>query len=119
FYFLYFGLFGLGYPDRAWAISREMLEVAQRSSAPYVLAQASSFVAAHYLLRGDSTAAQKHSEEAMAVTEEMGVVSFTAMATTWHGASLIAQGCYEEGITGMRLGISAYRATGGTPRARD
>jgi predicted ATPase len=119
FYFLYFGLFGLGYPDRAWAISREMLEVAQRSSAPYVLAQASSFVAAHYLLRGDSTAAQKHSEEAMAVTEEMGVVSFTAMATTWHGASLIAQGCYEEGITEMRLGISAYRATGGTPRARD
>ena len=30
--FLYFGLFWLGYPDRAWAKSREMLEVAQRSS---------------------------------------------------------------------------------------
>ena len=34
FFFLYFGLYGLGYPDRAWAKSREMLEVAQRSSDP-------------------------------------------------------------------------------------
>ena len=34
FHFLYFGLYGLGYPDRAWAKSREMLEVAQRSSNP-------------------------------------------------------------------------------------
>src|ERR1700687_3485882 len=31
--FLSLGLYGLGYPDRAWAKSRQMLEVAQRSSA--------------------------------------------------------------------------------------
>ena len=82
FSFLYFGLYGLGYPDRAWAISREMLEVAQRSSDPYVLAQASCFAAIHNLVRGDGTAAQKHAEEAMALTEEMGLVSLSAMATT-------------------------------------
>ena len=29
------------------------------------------------------------------------------MATTSHGAALIAQGRYEEGIAGMREGISA------------
>ena len=115
--FLYFGLWGLGYPDRAWAISREMLEVAQRSSDPYVLAQASCFAAIHNLVRGDGTAAQKHAEEAMALTEEMGLVSFSAMATTVNGAALIAQGRYEEGIAGMRRGISAWRATGGTPQA--
>src|SRR5262245_22611244 len=34
--FLYFDLWILGYPDRAWAKSREMLEMAQRSSDPNV-----------------------------------------------------------------------------------
>ena len=96
-----------------------MLEVAQRSSDPYVLAQASCFAAVHNLVRGDSTAAQKYAEEAMALTEEMGLASLSAVATTCHGAALIAQGRYEEGIAGMRRGISAWRATGGTPRAWD
>ena len=113
--YLYSGLYGLGYPDRAWAKSREMLEVAQRSSVPYVLAQASYSAAVHNLVRGDSTAAQKHAEEAMALTEEFGFKSVSPLATTVNGAALIAQGRYEEGIAGMRRGISAWRATGGTP----
>ena len=116
---LYLGLFGLGYPDRAWAKSREMLEVAQRSSAPYALAQASSHLAAQHLIRGDSVAAQKYAEEAMALVEEMGFVGFSAIPTTCYGAALIAQGRYEEGVAGMRRGLSACRATGGTPRAGD
>ena len=115
--FLYFSLWGLGYPDRAWTISREMLEMAQRSSDPNVLAQASCFEAIHNLVRGDSTEAQKHAEESMALAEERGLVSFSAMATTVNGAALIAQGRREEGIDGMRRGISAWRATGGTPQA--
>ena len=49
----------------------------------------------------------------------MGLASFSAVATTCHGAALIAQGRYEEGIAGMRRGISAWRATGGTPRTWD
>ena len=80
--YLFFGLYGLGYPDRAWAKSREMLEVAQRSSDPFILASASSFAAVHNLIRGDGTAAQKYAEEAMALVEEMGFVSFSALATT-------------------------------------
>ena len=112
-FFLHLGLWGLGYPDRAWAKSREMLEVAQRSSAPYVLAEASTYVAAHHLVRGDSTATQKCAEEAMALTEKMGLVILSAIATTYHGEALISQGRYEEGIAGMRRGISAWRATGG------
>ena len=92
--------------------------MAQRSSDPFILASASCYAAAHHLVRGDSTAAQKRAEEAMALTEKMGLVSLSALATTWHGAALIAQGRYEEGIAGMRRGISAIRATGGTPLAR-
>ena len=113
--FLYFGLYQLGYPDRAWAISREMLEMAQRSSDPNVLAQASCFEAMNNLGRGDGTAAQKYAEESMALTEERGLVSLSALATTVSGAARIIQGRYEEGIAGMRRGISAIRATAGTP----
>jgi predicted ATPase/class 3 adenylate cyclase len=116
---LYLCLSGLGYLDRAWAKSREMLEVAQRSSAPYALALASSSAAFHNLVRGDGTAAQKYAAEAMALAEEMGVVSLSAVATTNRGAALIAQGRYEEGVAGMRQGISAIRATGGTPLTQD
>jgi hypothetical protein len=54
-------------------------------------------------------------EDAMAAFEEMGFVSLSAVAITWHGAALIAQGRYEEGIAGMRRGISTTRASGGTP----
>jgi tetratricopeptide (TPR) repeat protein len=112
---LCFGLYGLGYPDRAWAKSREMLEVAQRYSDPLILAIASCYAALHHLVRGNSTAAQKYAEESMALIEEIGLVPISALATTCYGASLIAQGRYEEGIAGMRRGISAIRATGGTP----
>jgi class 3 adenylate cyclase/tetratricopeptide (TPR) repeat protein len=109
------GLLWLGYPDRAWAKSREMLELARMSSDPYVLAQAYNYAAILNVLRRDGTAAQKYAEDAMALTEELGLATLSALATTYHGAALIAQGRCEEGIAGMRLGISLWRATGGTP----
>jgi hypothetical protein len=74
-FFRLYGLARLGYPDRARVRLRQMLEVAQRSSAPYVLAQASNFAALHHLARGDATSAQKYAEETMALTEEMGLLS--------------------------------------------
>jgi predicted ATPase len=92
-----------------------MLEVARRSSDPYALASASCFAALENLSRGDGPGAQKHAEEAMALTEAFGFQSLSASATTYHGAALIAQGRYEEGIAGLRRGVSARRATGGTP----
>ena len=114
-FFLYFGLYVLGYPDRARAISREMVQVAQRSSAAYVLAQASCFVASHHLVVGDNLAAQKCAEEAIALTEKLGLATLSSQATVWYGAALSAQGRHEEGIAEMRRGISAYHATGGEP----
>jgi tetratricopeptide (TPR) repeat protein len=106
------GLYQLGYPDRARAKWREMLEVAQRSSVPYVLTVASFQTAQQNLVRGDGTAAQKHADETMALTEAFGFKSVSPLATTVNGAAQIAQGRYEEGIAGMRRGISAIRATG-------
>jgi ATP/maltotriose-dependent transcriptional regulator MalT len=115
--YLYYNLFTMGYPDRAWAKSREMLEVARRSSVPYVLTVASFQTAQQNLVRGDGTAAQKHADETMALTEAFGFQSVSPLATTVNGAAQIAQGRYEEGIAGMRRGISAIRATGVPPLA--
>jgi hypothetical protein len=50
------GLSWLGYPDRAWAKSRQMLGVAQRSSVPYVLAQASIIAEAEALWLAENPA---------------------------------------------------------------
>jgi predicted ATPase len=55
----------------------------------------------------------------MALAEELGLVSLSAIATTNYGAALIAQGRYEEGIAGMRRGISSIRTTGGRPLTQD
>jgi len=115
FHYLHFGLFALGYPDRARAKSLEMLEVAQRSPDPNVLALAYCCLSEHSMRRGDTLAAERCAEDAMALTEKMGLATESSMAITWRGASLIAQGRYEEGIAEMRRGISAIRASGGTP----
>jgi predicted ATPase len=92
-----------------------MMEVAQRSADPFILANAANFAALHNLMRGDSSAAQKQAEEAMALVEEREFGSLSVLVTTWHGAALIAQAHYEGGIGEMRRGISAIRVTGGTP----
>jgi tetratricopeptide (TPR) repeat protein len=115
FHYLCLGLYRLGYPDRAWAKSLEMLEVAQRSPDPYVLALAYCCLPEHNLLSRDSLAAERCAEDAMVLTEKMGLATESSMAITWHGVSLIAQGRYEEGIGEVRRGISAIRASRGTP----
>ena len=51
----------------------------------------------------------------MALAEKMGLVNLWADAIPRHGAALIAQGRYEEGIAEMSRGISAICATGGKP----
>src|SRR5207245_10158205 len=109
---LYSGLHELGYPDRAWVKSREMLEVGQRSSAPSILAQAYCYAAFHNLIGGTPTVAQRRAEEAMALTEKLGLATLSALATHCYGAALLAQGRYETGIRGMRRGFSPWTGAG-------
>jgi tetratricopeptide (TPR) repeat protein len=117
FFWLHYGLFEIGYPDRAWAKSREMLEVAQRSSVSLILAQVSCFLAFNNLVRGDSMAAQKCVEEAMALAEEMGLVTLSVIAASCHGAALIAQGRYEE-ASPRYAGASPFSALPGGCRSQ-
>ena len=114
---LYFGLYHLGYPHRAWVKSRETLKVARRSSSPRILGAALCYAAQHNWVRGDGTAAQKLAEEAMALIEAYGFQGLSPLTTTVIGGALIAQGRHEDGIAGMRRGISTFRTSGATPPA--
>jgi predicted ATPase len=78
------------------------------------LANAYGQAAAYNLVTGNGAAAQRQNEESLAQAQEMGIVSFLALGTVRRGACLIAQERFEEGIAGMRDGISAILATGGT-----
>ena len=112
---LYLGLYQLGYPDRAWVKSREMLEVAQRSCSAGILTAAHSSLAQYNLLRSDGTAAQKHAEDALALIETLGLQALLPRTIAAKGGALIAQGCYEDGIAEMRRRISTYRTSWTTP----
>ena len=97
--------------------SRETLEVAQRSSVPFILVAAYWLSAQYDLLGGDGPAAQKHAEESMVLIEATGIRAFSSWVTNIKGGALIAQGHYEEGIAEMRRGFAAFRASGTTPPA--
>jgi predicted ATPase len=66
----------------------------------------------HYL-RGEWQAAQARAEAIIAFATEVGLPYFAAQMTIFLGAALAGQGHYEEGITKMRYGLAAQRATGG------
>src|SRR5260370_38826158 len=78
------------YPDRGWAKSREMLEVARRSSDPFILTTAFCHAVLHYLVRG-ATAPQKPPEEASARAEEIRLPSLSAQAFPRTGAPPLAR----------------------------
>ena len=89
-----------------------MLEVAQRSSLPFILANAYGHAAAYNLVTGNGAAAQRHAEESMAQAQEMGIVSFLALATADMVPALIAQGRLRGGHRGharRHLRHSRYR----------
>jgi predicted ATPase len=93
---LYLALHQLGYPDRAWVKSCEMLEVARRSSGALILTVAYSSVTQYDLLRGDPTAAQKHADEAMVLIETLGLQAILPRTIAARGAALIAHGSCED-----------------------
>jgi tetratricopeptide (TPR) repeat protein len=107
----------LGHADQARAKSREALEAAQRSSAPFILAGAVYNVAQYNLFRGDAAAALKNADEAMELIESFGFLFIWPMTVAVKGGAMIAQERYEEGIDMMRQGISAFYSSKATPPA--
>ena len=105
-------LWFLGYPDQATQRSREALALAQGLSHPFSLAFALNFSALLHQLRQEEQVAQERSAALEALAAEHGFAQVMAFATILGGWALAMQGQGEEGITQIRQGITAWRATG-------
>jgi len=90
----------------------EALNLAQQLSQPFNLAWTLSFVARLHYLRREGQAVQERAEAEIALCGEQGFPYFLAVGTILRGWALAEQGKQAEGISQMRQGLAAHRATG-------
>jgi predicted ATPase/DNA-binding winged helix-turn-helix (wHTH) protein len=102
----------LGYPDQAMRRSNEALTLARELSHPFSLAYARYFAAALHQSCRRIQAAQDQAESVIALSIEQGFELWLAAGTIFRGRALAEHGQAEEGITQIRDGIEATRATG-------
>jgi predicted ATPase len=101
-----------GYPAQALARLHDTLALAHELSHPFSLAYARAMVAIVSQLRRDVPAVHDHAEAAVALSTEPGFAYWVALGTSCRGWALAMQGQGAEGITQIRQGIAAWRATG-------
>jgi predicted ATPase len=105
-------LFCLGYPDQAFAQSGAAIAEAQRLAHPPSLAV--SLTPGNILLSlvGGNVALDKRAEQLAAVATEQGFAHWRAQGTIYRGWVRVKNGDVAEGISLLRGGSAAYRATG-------
>jgi TOMM system kinase/cyclase fusion protein len=101
----------LGYPDQAWQLMREALQMAQEVSHPLTLAYVMTHGAYFHLFRRDTARARALAESALRLAMEQGFGLFIASAKIMLG-EVAEPGAIAAGIARMREGIAAWRATG-------
>ena len=107
-----FSLWFLGYPDQARRKNEEAVALAERLNHPYSLAAALDFSAWVDQLRGDSSAAQKHAEAAIAISSKHDFVFWLLTGMILRGWALTAANQVHEGIAQMRQALAGYEQTG-------
>jgi predicted ATPase/class 3 adenylate cyclase len=105
-------LWHLGYADQALKRDEEALALAQQLSHTDSLAFATNFIGTLRLCRREASVAQEIAETLIALSTKHGFTLWLARATTLRGWAMAVQGRHEEGITQIRDGVAAYRATG-------
>jgi predicted ATPase len=105
-------LWHLGYPDQALQRLHESLTLAQNLAHPFSRALALVYAAWLYQLRREGHLAQEAAETAITLCREQGFAYYLAWGTIMQGWALSVQGQGEEGVTQMRYGLAAIRATG-------
>jgi predicted ATPase len=103
----------LGYPDQALVKAKESLALTQNLSHTNSVAYGLATLVEVHQHRREWSAAQERGEAALAFAAECGIPYFAAQISIMLGSALAGQGRYEEGITKMRHGLAAQRATGG------
>jgi class 3 adenylate cyclase/predicted ATPase len=110
--FLGIVLFCLGFPDEAVAQSSAAIAEARMLAYPAPLVETLGLASLLLLLLRDDAALDERSEEFVAVAAEQGFPFWRAFGTICRGWVTLKKGDVTEGITLLRSGIAAFRATG-------
>jgi predicted ATPase len=110
--FLGIVLLCLGYPDQALAQSNAAIAEARRWAHPPSLASALAIGAGLLSLGGDNAALDERADQLVAITTEQGFPAWHAQGTVYRGYAKVKNGDVMTGISLLRSGLRAYRATG-------
>jgi predicted ATPase len=105
-------LYCLGYPEQASAWSSAAIAEARSLAHPPSLASSLVLGAFPPLLGGDDSVLGERAEQLVAVTTEQDFAFWGAAGTVYRGWVKVKNGDVAEGISLLRSGSSAYRATG-------
>jgi class 3 adenylate cyclase/predicted ATPase len=105
-------LFCLGFPDQALARSNENLQDARRLAHPPSLAGALAIGVRLVWLIGDDAALGEWVNQLLAVTTEQGFPHWRAQGAIYRGSAMVRNGDVVEGMSLLRSGLAAYRASG-------
>ena len=110
--FLGIVLFCLGFPDQALAQSTAAIVEARRLADPPSLALTLALGSVLASLAGDNAALGKLAGQRVAVATEQGLPIWRAQGTMYRGWVKAKIGDLAEGISALRSGLTAFRATG-------
>ena len=102
----------LGYPDQALERANEALTLAQNLEHPYTLARGLYWTTLLHQLRREWQVVSERAETAITVATAQQVALVLAVGPIMRGWALAMQGQGAEGLTQLRQGLDAYRATG-------
>jgi len=105
-------LFCLGFPDQALAWSRAAIDEAKRLAHPPSLAMSLAFSARLLSFVGDDAALNALVDQLIALTDEQGFPHWGTMGRISRGWVKAKRGDVVEGISLLRSGSAAFRATG-------
>ena len=110
----YFGieLFCLGFPDQALARSSAAVAEARRLAHPPSLTFSFSLATLLLSLVGDDVALAERADQLVRAATEQGHPVYGAVGTVHQGWVAVKNGDLAEGLSLMRRGSAAYRATG-------
>jgi predicted ATPase len=105
-------VFCLGFPDQALAHSNAAIVEARRLAHPPSLAVSLSLGSRSLSFGGENVALDERVDQLIAVTTEQGLPVWRAEGTIYRGWVKVKNGDVTEGISLLRSGSIAYRATG-------
>jgi predicted ATPase len=102
----------LGYAEQALQRSREMVTLARGLAHPLSLAAALSWTARFHQIRREPHLVQTLADASIALATAQGFPQWLAQGIVLRGWALAEQGRAAEGVTAIRQGLAAWRATG-------